>query len=195
MNAASGQTRIDADELLHLIPDIIPTRENINRFEQENILAAREWAMRRRVLTRAEIFSEAFLLKLHRRMYGDVWKWAGKLRTGNTNLGVDYFLIGAELRQLLEDARYWLAHQTYETGDLAVIFHHRLVKIHLFKNGNGRHARMCADMIAAKYKQRPLSWGGNFDLTEPDALRKRYILALQDADRGDYRALLRFAKA
>jgi len=190
----AGQTPLDEEEKRDLIPSIV-AREDLDAFEQENILEARKWLMQKSVLAKQDIFTERFLLGLHSRMYGHVWKWAGTYRKTNKNIGVERFLIPIELHQLLGDANYWLEHETYPISDLAVIFHHRLVKIHLFPNGNGRHARMCADAIAAKYGGEKLSWGGNSDITKPDDIRKRYIAALREADRGNYEPLLAFAKS
>lgn len=165
-----GQTPLDEDEKHDLIPTIL-TREDLDRFEQENILDARAWIMQKSVLTKQDIFAEKFILNFHKRMYGHVWKWAGKYRKSNKNIGVEPYKIHTELHQLLDDAKYWLENQTYDITELAIIFHHRLVKIHLFPNGNGRHARLCADAIIAKYGGKKLTWGGNSDLTKPDDLR------------------------
>jgi Fic-DOC domain mobile mystery protein B len=192
-----GQTLLDEDEKRDLIP-YITTREELNRFEQENILEARLWVMQKSVYLKVNLFSEGFLKNLHKRMYGQVWKWAGTYRTSNKNIGVDRFLISGELNQLLGDAKYWLENRTYSYQELAIVFHHRLVKIHLFPNGNGRHARMLGDVICAKYKARPLSWGllqyneGTID--KETLLRKSYIEALRAADKGEYEALIQFAK-
>lgn len=190
----SGQTPLDETEKRDLIPSIM-TREDIDAFEQENILEARKWAMQKPVLSKLDIFSEKFLLNLHKRMYGQVWKWAGKFRITNKNIGVEYYQIPTEIYQLLGDARYWMEQNTYSISDLAIILHHRLVKIHLFANGNGRHARMCADMVIAKFGGKKLTWGGHADLTKPDEIRKRYIAALREADRGNDDPLLIFAKS
>jgi Fic-DOC domain mobile mystery protein B len=190
----AGQTPLDEEEKRALIPSLI-TREDLNAFEQENILEARQWAMQQATLSKLDVFTEKFLLNLHKRMFGHVWKWAGTFRKTNKNIGVDRLCIITELHQLLGDALYWLEHKTYPISDLAVIFHHRLVKIHLFPNGNGRHARMCADVIVAKFNGEKLSWGGNLDLTRPDDLRTRYIATLRDADAGHYQPLLAFARS
>lgn len=189
-----GQTPLDEDEKRDLIPTLI-TREDLDAFEQENILEARKWIMQKSVLTKQDIFTEKFILNLHKRMYGHVWKWAGTYRKSNKNIGIEYYLVPTELRQLLDDATYWLEHETYSVTDLAIIFHHRLVKIHLFPNGNGRHARLCADVIVAKYGGDKLTWGGNSDLTRPDDIRKAYIAALREADAGNYEPLLAFARS
>lgn len=190
----AGQTPLDEEEKRDLIPSLV-TREDLDAFEQENILDARKWVMQKSVLSKLDIFSEKFLLNLHKRMYGHVWKWAGTFRKTNKNIGVDKIYLATELHTLLGDAQYWLEHQTYPISDLAVIFHHRLVKIHLFPNGNGRHARMCADVIVAKFGGEKLSWGGNSDLTKPDEIRARYIATLREADGGNYEPLLEFAKS
>ena len=189
-----GQTPIDEEEKQGLIP-ILFTREQLNAFEQDNIEEARRWAMRKTTLRRSDVLTESFLLRLHKRMYQHVWTWAGTLRTSNKNIGVPFYQVPIELRSLLDDARYWLEHSTYTHTELAVIFHHRLVKIHLFPNGNGRHARLCADIMIAQYGASPLTWGGTVDLGEESTIRKRYISALRKADEGDYEALLAFAVA
>lgn len=191
-NYIPGQTPLDDDEKHELIPSIV-THEDLNAFEQENILDARRWIMQKSVLLRHDIFTEKFILELHKRMYGYVWKWAGTFRKTNKNIGVDYYQIPVELHKLLDDSKYWLEHETYPITDLAVIFHHRLVKIHLFPNGNGRHARLHADIVIAKFGGKKLSWGGNFNLTQPDKTRKRYIAALREADRGNYQPIIEFA--
>jgi Fic-DOC domain mobile mystery protein B len=190
----AGQTPLDEEEKHDLIPSLV-TREDLDAFEQENILEARKWVMQKSVLSKLDVFSEKFLLGLHKRMYGHVWKWAGRFRKTNKNIGVDRIYIAIELHQLIGDAQYWLEHKTYPISDLAVIFHHRLVKIHLFPNGNGRHARMCADVIVAQFGCEKLSWGGNSDLTKPDEIRFRYITALRAADAGNYEPLLIFVRS
>jgi len=191
-----GQTPLDEEEKRYLIPAIL-TREDLDRFEQENILEARRWVMRKSVLaSKQDIFTEKFILDLHKRMYGRVWKWAGQYRKSNKNIGVDYSLVQTEFRKLLDDASYWLEHHTYSSvAELAVIFHYRLVQIHLFPNGNGRHARLLADVIGAKYGGEKLTWGGGANLTAPEDVRKRYIAALHEADAGSYDSLISFAKS
>lgn len=190
----SGQTPLDEEEKRDLIPSVI-VREDLDAFEQENILEARKWVMQKSVLAKQDVFSEKCLLNVHKRMYGHVWKWAGRFRKTNKNIGVEYYRIPTELHSLLGDAKYWLEYHSYPITDLAVIFHHRLVKIHLFPNGNGRHARMCADIIIAKFGGEKLTWGGNSDLTKPDEIRKRYISALREADNGNYEPILAFVQS
>ncbi len=187
-----GQTPLDEEEKRGLIPSVI-TRKDLDEWEQENILEARNRLMKKSFLAKQEIFTEDFLLDLHKRMFGYVWHWAGKLRKTNKNIGVEFFRIPSETKALIDDANYWLKHQTYGIEEIAIIFHHRLVKIHLFSNGNGRHARFTADAIIAKFGGKKLSWGGKSDLTKPDEIRKTYILALKEADHGNYAPLIAFA--
>lgn len=190
-----GQTQLEEEEKIHLVPAIL-TREDLNRFERENILEARRWVMRKSVLaSKRDIFTERFILNLHKRMYGRVWKWAGQYRKSDKNIGIDYSLVRTELRKLLDDTVYWLEHDTYGVAELAVIFHHRLVKIHLFPNGNGRHARLFADVIVAKYGGEKLTWGSKAELAAPDNIRNRYVAALREADAGSYDSLISFAKS
>lgn len=190
----AGQTPMDEEEKRDLIP-IVLSREDLDNFEQENIIEARGWVMQKSVYANADVFDEQFLLNLHKRMYRHVWKWAGKFRKSNKNIGVEFYQIPTELKILLDDVKFWLENKTFPIEHIAVMFHHRLVKIHLFANGNGRHARLCADVIIAKYNATKLSWGGNSDLIKPDEIRKRYINALREADAGSYEALIEFASS
>jgi Fic-DOC domain mobile mystery protein B len=189
-----GQTPIDEEEKLGLIPSLI-TRVDLDKSEQANITEARKWLMNKNILSKYDLFREAFLLNLHQRMFKYVWKWAGEYRKSNKNIGVEYYEISLHLRQLLDDTKFWLDNNTYTSTELAIIFHHRLVKIHLFANGNGRHSRLMADAIIAKYNGSTLSWGSNSDLTKPDEIRKRYIFSLREADHGNYEPLLEFARS
>lgn len=190
----AGQTPLDEEEKRGLIPSLI-TRADLDKWEQENIIAARSWLINKRILSKQDIFSDNFLISLHKRMFAQVWKWAGKFRKTNKNIGIEFYQIPIELRLLLDDAKFWQENSTYSLPDLAVIFHHRLVKIHLFANGNGRHARLAADAIIIKNACKPLSWGGNSDLNKPDEIRKNYIAALKKADGGDYTDLIEFANS
>ena len=180
-----GQTPIDDDEKQALIPSL-NTLEELNVWEHENIIEARKWALNPRVIGRYDVFDVNFLLKLHEKMLDKTWKWAGQLRTSGKNIGCDPYQIRTELKTLCDDANYWIEHQTYSVEQLALVFHHRLVKIHLFPNGNGRHARLVSDCIIKKYAPaKKIDWQGkNFRSSEE--LRKNYILSLRKADSGSY---------
>jgi Fic-DOC domain mobile mystery protein B len=133
------------------------------------------------------------MLDLHRRLFGDVWAWAGKLRRTGKNIGVDPNEIAVGLRILLDDARYWAEHLTYLPLDAGARLHHRLVKIHLFPNGNGRHGRIAADVyITDRFGHVPIDWAAGRDLQHDSERRMAYIAALKAADRGDYGPLLVF---
>jgi Fic-DOC domain mobile mystery protein B len=188
-----GQTPLDEEEKRGLIPSLI-TRGELDEWEEENILIAREWILRRQTLSRLDLINEEMLINLHKRMFDNVWRWAGRYRQSDKNIGVRYVEIPQELHVLLDDARYWMEHQTFSIPELATRLHHRLVKIHLFPNGNGRHARLIADALVAKHEESPLTWGGG-DLSRPEELRQRYIASLRAADCGDYGALVAFATA
>lgn len=187
-----GATPLDRDEAEGLRLTHISTREELNLFEAENIRQGMEWAWRSR---RKDILNEGFIRLLHRRMFGNVWKWAGEFRQSNKNIGVPREMIGIELRHLCEDVAYWIEHETYVPDEIAARFHHRLVAIHPFANGNGRHARMMADLLLEKrLGAARFSWGGG-ELAEANDCRTQYIQALQAADRGDYAPLLAFVRS
>lgn len=191
-----GATPIDPDEAEDLLLPHVSTREELDELEEANIRDGLKWA-RRQVLRRSgsvDVLTEDFLYELHRRMFGAVWKWAGAVRQTDKNIGVDKFMVRTEVRKLVEDARHWREHGVYEPIELAVRFHHRLVSIHPFPNGNGRHARMMADLIVEETGGTPLSWGGG-SLAETSDLRSNYIAALRSADDGDLGPLLEFARS
>ena len=183
-------TPLTPEETRDLIPAHIAYRRELNEAEQENITRAQAWALNRR----RDLLSEKFIKQLHRRMLGDVWRWAGKFRTSERNLGIPFYEIPVALRQLLDDTKAWIEHQTYPPDEIAVRFHHRLVQIHAFPNGNGRHARLIADLLVMRLGGARFSWGRE-GLRDPSAVRQRYIAALQSADNHDVGPLLAFARS
>lgn len=188
-----GQTPLDPDEAEGLIPSWIATRGDLDRAEQENIAAA-VGRMQRRRLTPNDILSEPFLRQLHRRMFGDVWKWAGTYRGTAKNIGVDAWRIPEELGQLLGDVTYWVANATYPPDEIALRFHHRLASIHPFPNGNGRHSRLAADLLAETLGCERFSWGRHLG-EDAAAVRRTYFEALHAADRDRLEPLLEFARS
>ena len=183
-------TDLTEDELEELIPSYITLRSELNEAEQANILEAQEWAFARK----RDVLEEKLLNNLHKRMYGNVWGWAGNYRTSGKNIGIDAYRIPTELRQLLDDCRYWIENGTYEPDEIAARFHHRLVSIHCYPNGNGRHARLAADLLLKSMGQERFSWGGK-NLVDLSETRKRYIAALQEADGHDIGPLLEFVRS
>ena len=173
----------------------VTTRAELNEAEQDNIVSAHRWAHRRR--RPDQILNEAFVCELHRRMFGEVWRWAGAYRTSARNLGVDHWEIRPCVRDLLADTTAWIAAggpAPMPPDEAAVRFHHRLVWIHPFPNGNGRHARLAADLLVVSLDQPEFSWG-RVSLVSRSETRDRYIAALQAADAHDIGPLLAFARS
>jgi Fic-DOC domain mobile mystery protein B len=185
-----GATPLDADELASLIPGHITTQGELNEWEQLNIVQGDQWARKQR----KEILNESFLRQLHRQMFGETWKWAGEFRKTDKNIGVDWLKIGVELKKLLDDAHYQVEHASYLPDEIAVRFHHRLVAIHPFPNGNGRHARLMADLLVERLGLPRFTWGSR-SLVDANDTRMTYIAALQAADRHDIAPLLAFARS
>jgi Fic-DOC domain mobile mystery protein B len=185
-----GSTPLSAEEMADLIPDLA-TRQELNEWERENILRAREWAMRERT-SPVEMASDSYVRRLHRKMFGETWKWAGQYRSTAKNIGVQAEQVRDRLMQLFGDVRYWLEHGTYVRNEIAVRFHYGLVFIHPFPNGNGRHARLAADILSRKLGGTPFSWG-SANLGTAGEARARYLAALRAADQGDLQPLLTFA--
>jgi Fic-DOC domain mobile mystery protein B len=184
-------TPLTPEEKRDLIPTHIAYRHELNAAEQANIARGQGWAMNGR---KRDILSEDFIKSLHRHMLGDVWRWAGTFRLSERNLGIDHWKIETELRTLLDDAKLWIGEKVYSPDEIAVRFHHRIVQIHAFPNGNGRHARLMADLLAKQLGAPPFSWGtGN--LVAAGELRQRYIAALKAADGYDIGPLLAFARS
>lgn len=176
-----------------LRPSWITTRHDLNEAEQDNIVSGAAWA-RRGHRAAAALLDDGFALELHRRMFRNVWKWAGGFRTTERNLGIEAYRIPIEVHVLFDDARYWIANATYPPDEIAVRLHHRLVAIHPFPNGNGRHARLMADLLVEKLGGQPFTWGGGA-LTDAEELRKRYVAALRAADDHAIGPLLAFARS
>src|SRR5882757_8828667 len=183
-------TPLTPEERRELIPAHIAYRSELNEAEQENIAYAQDWALGRR----RDLLNEKFINDLHRHMFGDVWRWAGKFRTSERNLGIAYYEIPAAVRQLLDDTKTWIKLKAYPPDEIAVRFHHRLVQIHPFPNGNGRHARLMADLLVMKFGGERFSWG-RANLQDAGAVRQHYIAALQFADDHDIGPLLTFARS
>jgi len=186
----SGQTPLDEDEKEGLK---ITTRAELDEFEQQNIEKAVEWTFRKKSNLEI-ILTEKYIKKLHKRMLGDVWNWAGEFRKTNKNIGVDKHQIGIELRNLIDDCKYWIENKTFSEDEIAVRFSHRIVKIHLFSNGNGRHSRLIGDIIINHGFGKPLFSWGRANLTNMGEARKKYLVALKLADENDYKMLIEFAR-
>ena len=184
-----ASTPLTHEEREGLIPSYITLRSELNEAEQSNILEAAEWAFARK----RDVLDERFLTNLHQRMFGRVWRWAGQFRTTDRNIGVDPYRIPVDLRQLLDDCRYWIEHDSYPPDEIAARFHHRLVFIHPFPNGNGRHARLATDLLLHNLGRARFSWG-QANLVDASETRQRYVAALRAADHHDIGPLLEFVR-
>ena len=184
-------TPLEPGERDGLLQSWITYRSELNEAEQSNITAGTVWAFRQR---RQDILSEEFIRQLHGRLFGDVWSWAGDFRLTERNIGIDPVRIAVGLRMALDDAGFWVENKTYPPDEIAVRLHHRLVSIHPFANGNGRTARLVADLLAARLGQEPFSWG-RVSLSDGGETRKKYITALKKADNHDIGPLLDFARS
>lgn len=189
-----GQTPLDDDEKEGLRIETIATREELDEFEQQNIEQAVEWTMKRSLKYNA-ILTVDFVQKLHKRMYGNVWAWAGEFRKTNKNIGVDKWQIGTDLHNLLDDAKYWIENGTFSPDELAIRFKHRIVSIHCFPNGNGRHSRLMADIIVSKVFKQPVFTWGAANLVKGGEARAEYLKAVRAADNGEIQHLIKFARA
>lgn len=188
---APGATPLDPDELAGLIPKHITLKRELDEFEQANILVAQGWAEKR---IPKEFLSETYVRTLHRRMLNKTWKWAGTFRTTEKSIGVDPARIAIDLHNLLEDVKAWQEFETYPLDEQAARLHHRLVLIHPFPNGNGRHARMFTDCFLRFHRAPPFTWG-SANLVQASDTRTAYIDALRAADNRDLTLLLAFVRS
>jgi Fic-DOC domain mobile mystery protein B len=184
-----GHTELSEEERLGLVPTYIATRGELFDAEQRNIAQT----LLRRPPTVAKLLDDKFLRDLHEAMFDQVWEWAGRYRLRETNIGVAPNQIPTAIHTLVDDTKAWVEYGTYEPDELAVRFHHRLVAIHPFPNGNGRHGRIAADYLITSFDREPFGWGVGLDV-DTDGLRAAYRTALQRADGGDIAELLAFAR-
>ena len=184
-----NSTPLTEEEKQQLKARWITTRAELNELETKGIADAEIWLLK----NKNDILNEIFIKNLHKKMFGDIWKWAGTFRTTERNIGVAPYEIQPKLRILLDDVKFWIDNHTYSPKEIAIRFHHRLVQIHPFPNGNGRISRLMADLLIKQFDLQALNWGSG-SLTEISELRKEYITALREADNGDYSFLLNFVK-
>ena len=188
-----GQTPLDEDEKEGLKIKTITTQGELDEFEQLNIEKAVEWTINSNLKPK-KILTGKFIKDLHKKMYGDIWKWAGEFRKSEKNIGIAWTQIGIELKNLLDDTKYWIENNTFSQEEIAIRFKHRIVSIHCFLNGNGRHSRMMADIIMESiFGKEIFSWHQS-NMVKADEARKEYINALREADNGNVEPLIEFAK-
>ena len=185
-----GATPLEPEEIEGLLHKHVTTRGELDELEQFNIQEGLKWLMRRK---NVDLFSVGFACELHGKLFGQVWSWAGTFRQTEKNIGIEPFQIPEQLGQLLGNANYWVEHRTYPPKEMAARFHHKLVSIHPFPNGNGRHARILTDTIlTVALNEKPIDWAGGYDLQKMSDRRTEYIAALRDADNGDFERLFSF---
>lgn len=190
-----GATPLTPDETEGLIPRHISTQKELNEAEQSNILEARKWLMRKKP---KDILTDTFIRELHKRMFKDVWKWAGTYRLTERNIGIDPRQITTQIAHLCKNTSYQIDSTPQHWDELAARFHHRLVYIHAFPNGNGRHAREMTDVLLLFHGQQPFSWGDanrGLDIGQTGDHRKAYLEALRDADQNRFTKLIRFVRS
>ncbi len=188
--ADDNSTPLTAEEKDGLKLKWITLRSELNEAEARNIAQAQVWLMSNK---NKDFCSDTFLRELHKKMFGDVWKWAGTYRTSERNIGVAPYQIPMKLMQLFDDVNFWIENKTYSNREIAVRLHHKLVQIHPFPNGNGRVSRLMADLVLEKLEGTKLYWG-NTNLVNVSEIRSTYIAALRKADAGDYSDLLEFTQ-
>ena len=191
---APGATPLDPNEIEGLIPDYITTQKELNILEQQNIIEGMNWAEKQK---KPDVLSITFNHKLHKQMFNQVWKWAGKTRTTDKNIGVHWQQIHTQLDNLFKNTQYWIENKTYKWDELAARFHHRLVSIHSFPNGNGRHARLMTDVLLKSNNQKSFTWGEKMHSSPIEiegTTRKAYLSALKKADKNNFIDLIKFAK-
>lgn len=190
----NGQTFLDEEEKEGLLIPTITTRSELDEFEQQNIEQAVLWSIKRSFKPET-IFTTTFMQLVHKRMYENVWSWAGEFRKTDKNIGIDKWQIQTELKYLLDNAQYWLSNFTYSPDEFSIRFKHRLVAIHCFPNGNGRHSRLIADIIIEKVFKEPVFTWGAANLVKKGEQRAAYLSAIKAADNGNIEPLLKFARS
>lgn len=189
-----GQTPLSEEEKEGLLIKSVTTRGELDELEQLNIEKAVGWTLNNK-FTKEKILTEDFIKNVHKKMLGDVWEWAGKFRKSDKNIGVDWKQISVELRKLLDDTKFWIDNSTYPPDEIAVRFKHRLVNIHCFPNGNGRHSRIMADIIIESIFGKEVFTWNNSNLVKPDKTRIEYLESIKKADKGIIKPLIVFARS
>ena len=196
LNETPGNTPLHPDDAARLIPNLA-TRKELDEWERTNILVAQSWAFNSRVMRSRDPLDEIYLRELHRRMFEETWKWAGKYRTRDVNIGCPFAEIYQRIPILLGNVHFWIQNSTFEMDEIAVRFHYQLVsEIHPFPNGNGRHARLLANVLSVKYGRPRFTWG-RANLADAGPAREAYFEALRalDTHADNVMPLLQFARS
>lgn len=188
-----GQTPLNEEEKEGLLLKSITTHDELDEHEQLNIEKAVEWIIGLK-LKKDRILTEDFIKTLHKKMLGKVWRWAGEFRKSEKNIGTKWINIPVDLRTLLDDTHFWIENKTFPPDEIAIRFKHRLVSIHCFPNGNGRHSRIMADiLIESVFEENIFTWNQS-NMVKADETRSEYIKSIREADKGNMEQLIKFAK-
>lgn len=190
----AGATPLSPEQSADVKQSWITTRNDLNEAERDNIVKGAAWARSRRGQSPTDLPTPDFALELHRRMFGEVWGWAGTYRKKETTPGIDPHRIQVDTPMMFDDIRHWIKEKTFSPDEIAVRMHNRLTFIHLFPDGNGRHARMMADLLIERMGGKSFSWGGGI-LSKTGELRTKYIAAQKAADNHELGPLLAFARS
>ena len=188
---APRATPIDPDEALDLIPKHISTQADLNAWEEMNIVEGANWIARQKII---QGLDEGLVREMHSRMFNKTWLWAGTFRKSAKSIGIDWTQIAVALKNLLDNTAYQIENQAVPIDEIVVRFHHQLLLIHAFPNGNGRHARLIADALIVNLGGKRFSWGGNTSIATLGLTRQNYLSALRAADKGDITPLMLFAR-
>lgn len=193
-NYDQGETPLDEDEKEGLKLKNLLTKADLDLAEQKSIELAILWSLGLKI-TAEKLLTEAFIMKVHKQMFAKVWDWSGSYRKTDKNIGVDKWSIVTYLKYLIDDTKYWITNAIFEPDEIAIRFKHRLVSIHCFPNGNGRHSRLMADILISQvFKLDVFTWGSKANDT-PELQRSKYLIALREADKGNYNPLVIFARS
>ena len=189
-----GTTPVSPDEE-RFLKISVSSLEDLNQLERENILEARNWLFApRRKLSVDQLLDPLFVRDLHHRMFRHIWKWSGKFRDCELNIGVEPASIQQRYFSLMADVKAWVGFGTFPPDEICIRFHHALVVVHPWRNGNGRHARLIADRLAVSFGNPPFTWGGGVALEAKGDTRDLYLAAMKQADRREFARLMAFAR-
>lgn len=188
-----GQTPLNDEEKEGILIKSITTHGELDEHEQLNIEKAIEWIIGLK-LEKERILTEEFIKTLHKKMLGKVWRWAGEFRRSEKNIGVKWINIGIDLRTLLDDTKFWIENKTFPPDEIAIRFKHRLVNIHCFPNGNGRHSRIMADIIIESVFGETIFTWNHSNMVKANETRAEYIKSIREADKGNIERLINFAR-
>jgi len=188
-----GQTPLNDEEKEGILIKSITTHGELDEHEQLNIEKAIEWIIGLK-LEKERILTEEFIKTLHKKMLGKVWRWAGEFRRSEKNIGVKWINIGIDLRTLLDDTKFWIENKTFSPDEIAIRFKHRLVNIHCFPNGNGRHSRIMADIIIESVFGETIFTWNHSNMVKANETRAEYIKSIREADKGNIKRLINFAR-